>query len=457
VLGEVVTVKRAGSVLAPLVLAGSLFTGGSSFALGADASTHVRRPVLCHGHVATIVGHRADDVQGTGHEDVIVSNGASSVSGRGGDDVICMTGDGPRQLVFVSDGKGDDLITATTTEDRVTVALSDGDDTYLGNDKAEELHVYGTGNDVVDTGAGNDRIDLMQQAAGNGRAVIDGGPGNDTFFPALRPSSALLNGGPGRDKLYPQNYLRLAEGETDGPWTFDNKTHTARTSGTVWTRWKNISSFDFTFLKATRLTFRGSFREERADFSQVPSSFVVPRSVSALMGDGNDLVRVDALESGSIGGGTGTDRFVVVGGAARDDVLEVDLANGTAHTSSPDGTADLSLAGIQDASAFRFTTLTFFGSDDPNEFSSHLSCDSTFSGSGGDDVLVAVSVCGGFGDSQTPPYGTVTMDGGPGDDQLVGNEYTDDYLDGGDGNDTADGLGGTDTCIAETETNCELD
>lgn len=452
----IVTARVLGCIPSRLLLPGVLL--GLSLSVPspspASAETSTLRPLTCHGKKATKVGKPDHGtVTGTMRADVIVSNGVSNVYGLGGSDTICITGTTPGGWVRVDDGGGDDWIRVTTSPDKVIALLGGGDDSFFGSARrTDRVGLRGAGRDVVKTFGGSDSVDILSRPGNPGHAKVDTGSGNDDVSIEYGPSNNPIDGGSGKNRLN----LRF---ESNRAWTIDNRVGEARAGGGVEFRWEHFATFDLTGLAAPDTSFSGSSTDERVFFWDKHGfdEDVTERSVNADMGAGNDQVFVNSLQSGFIGGGTGIDKLVVNGskGAATDETLVVDLGQGTSEASSSLGVGNLLLGGIQDVGASYFTALSLTGNADPNHLGGVVSCYSTFDGAGGDDVMIETRVCGG--PVEDPQFGTVSMNGGPGDDTMTGTGESDDYLNGGDGDDVADGRGGTDTCIAETETNCELD
>ena len=135
---------------------------------------------------------------GTGYVDfsdaVGIDVGSGCAVAPGGDAARCPLGAGGVQ---VSTGGGNDRVRVLEFEEQLAsgalrVDLGDGDDSFAGDGVGTE-NPNGPG-EVVSGGNGNDHLD--------GRAgddVLDGGPGNDTVLGGLGPDRVL--GGPGDDTL----------------------------------------------------------------------------------------------------------------------------------------------------------------------------------------------------------------------------------------------------------------
>ncbi len=87
---------------------------------------------------------------------------------------------------------GADRLVGTSGPDVIFAGA--GDDVIFGNG-GDDVICAGGGADEIDAGGGNDYVD-----AGFGRDVVDGGPGNDTLHG--RSGGDLLRGGEGDDVLY---------------------------------------------------------------------------------------------------------------------------------------------------------------------------------------------------------------------------------------------------------------
>lgn len=167
-----------------------------------------------------------------------------------------------------------------------------------------------------------------------------------------------------------------------------------------------------------------------------------PRVVHVDAGPDDDLV---LLENTALAVGSSID-----GGSGRDDVvasrptgsLELDLRY--YDDLRVDGQAVASVDGVEDAHLGAPTVL-IIGTDGDSNLSANA-CSAALIGLEGDDRLRFVLGDPWFDAERFPCPPTVSMQGGPGADDLVGSDG-DDVLDGGDGRDVVRGRGGDDLVI----------
>jgi Ca2+-binding RTX toxin-like protein len=174
----------------------------------------------------------------------------------------------------------------------------------------------------------------------------------------------------------------------------------------------------------------------------------------------------------TIDGAGGDDEFTVreyhegtlIGHGGRDEVKLIGTFGGTLRAR---GKADFQLnrnrgvvkargttrhwavSGIEILKVFGFGAITATGTRHSDRILAADACRVTVRGSGGDDVLTRrrASDCGKHGQS-------TLVDGGSGNDVLIGSQGNDVLLGGG-GRDSADGRSGVDRCVAEKKKGCE--
>ncbi|WP_345459091.1 hypothetical protein [Nocardioides marinquilinus] len=405
--------------------------------------------------------HRPDGrAIGTPGRDVIVTNGAKYVRAFGGDDLICVTNltDFPRAgVVHLEAAGGDDRVVVTGSSRRaVWAALGAGADRFTGGPGDDEVltgpgEVGGWGpdgdreQDVVSTARGDDVVQTKGSAGRPDR--IDLGHGDDRVE-VRDPDGGrvVVAGGEGRDALV------VGRGSTafSDDLTLDNRDGSATRDGAAWITWTGVQ--DFRVDTSGTLDFRGGPLGEHLVTSEAAAASTIA------MGAGLDVVTLDEGRGPStLDGGAGDDRLELsVRGSGGAEPVVVDVADGTVVPSR----AGLTFTRFDDVfvSDLTLTSVTLRGSG-ADDVLSASGCEITIEGRGGDDRLTSVRTYDQLGDypcSDAPTLieGPATMDGGPGDDVLVGSGFGD-RLDGGDGDDTVDGRAGTDTCLGETRVRCE--
>ena len=283
-----------------------------------------------------------------------------------------------------------------------------GNDVFIGDD-GDDRFDGATGNDTASGGNGNDLLtggagtDSMEGQAGND--TINGDSGNDTVSGGEGTDS--LNGGTGSD--------RISETFSSGTQYVLAQNSAASTDGV-----KNFESASIV----------GSVGKDRIDLS----GFTFPATISGgaeqdtlIGGSAADVLSGD-LGQDSLVGGAGNDTLFggvdpdrITGGAG-DDVFNGGTGSGDVVVESADSNlvlTDTSLRGV------------------------------------GTDVLISMEyafLVGGAGNNtldasaftrNTDTNAAVTLDGGEGNDRLIGSKFSD-LLTGGLGNDTLDGGAGHD-------------
>ncbi|WP_340538201.1 hypothetical protein [Nocardioides sp. GXZ039] len=409
----------------------------------------------CGGETATLVGRPGSaELVGTSGRDVIVTNGVESVDALGGGDLICITGD--TESVTAGSGRDDvrNLQTADGVSDGPGVWLGPGGDTYLGgpgpevvftDDDFPESFAARDDRDVVDTGAG---ADIVATGRPGSRMLdaVDLGPGRDSAsLEGLAAGSTFsLAGGTGRDTLVTSEDATGAL--SNGRWVFDNRRSPgiATVVGEPVLSW---TSFDvFVFEAPVRsVDFLGGDTDERLTADSLRR---------ADMGAGNDVVRFTAAHprGSQVAGGSGTDRFVT----HRQDypaecfgTATVRMGAGT-YRCDDDARYRAAFDGFEVA-RIAAGRVDIVGSRRADQIVVHARCGGRVrAGYGADRVIIRRPKYRCLEGGWTP----IRVDGGPGDDDLVG-WIRRDVLIGGPGSDSADGGPDIDRCFAENRENCE--
>jgi Ca2+-binding RTX toxin-like protein len=397
----------------------------------------------CLGKKATIVGDLQDmyHIDGTKKDDVIVSNGATSVGGGAGDDLICIT----RDSASVSDGPGDDTVVVQLTTSHSPLqqtSLGSGKNTYIGSRGPELVTLYEGVNDVR-TGGGNDTVDLEQRPGPRG--TVDLGPGDDEVRVGRHSGGVLVDGGSGH------NSFDFGDAAFKGErWTFDARAGVAKVDGRTIARWRHITRYQLRYLNgATRVRFTGT---EAAESVYLREFGDFHRKVRADLGGGDDKLWIGGTYRGRVHLGTGHDDLTIAVGSE----AQVDLGAQAAHVVDLTGRRNVfRLTGVENALTTFVETVDLVGGSGDNVLSANAACTATLSGLGGDDRLDVTTDERQAPDDCDPPIGFYwnTLDGGAGDDRLVGG-YLEDLLRGGRGHDSADGAGAQDLCQAEKVTRC---
>ncbi|WP_340538202.1 hypothetical protein [Nocardioides sp. GXZ039] len=443
---------RSLSVAASLA-AGTLILGALS-APDADAAPEA----TCAGETATVVGKpRAWKLYGTEGRDVIVTNGAEWVEALGGDDLVCVTGD--TRTVIAGTGADDvrNLQLAGTLPRGTSMSahLGPGSDTYLGGPDADFVFAD---DDFPGERADRDDLDVVRTGAGNdgvasGRPysrlvdTIELGSGRDlAFLDALSGAPSFsLSGGSGRDMIVIAREAKGALLKAD--WVFDNRSSAgiATADGEAALNWTSFERFVLEpRFSSTR--FYGGDSDERVSAMTLRE---------ADLGAGDDVIEYTMAHPrrSVLRGGPGSDRFVT---HFQDEQAEclgtatVRLAAGT-YVCDDDPAYRASLDGFEGV-RIAAGRVDIAGSRRANTILVHARCGGTVrAGYGADRVTI-----------RRPRYGCrpvldwrpIRVDGGPGDDELVG-WIRRDVLIGGPGRDSADGRADVDRCVAERRVSCE--
>ena len=364
-------------------------------ATSADAATP-----RCHGQRATIVGSPGQTVTGTQRRDVVVTHGADDINTLGGDDLICVTRG--RAYTEVESGRGDDTVLVVSARGRVAMQAGVGADVFRGGPERDTFTSVDGGDDVS-TGRNADDVEIDTSHEGS---RIELGAGRDrlvVYEDGRRAwtSDTRVDAGAGTDVLQLRTNSRSRDAGIDNPAGL--LTLAGRTTPLSW---GSVERFDLAWARARTLSLIG-----RDDVSEevVIDGYQGAEQYELQLGGGDDDVYALSDTQGSVDGGQGVDTFRSAPDIDDPTGLVADLSTGSLVATHADHQRSWVLAGIEDLVA-----RTYLGS----------------------------------------AYPTVVLRGDGGPNRLVGSDG-DDTLDGGPGEDVVDGRGGTDTCYAETTSNCE--
>jgi Ca2+-binding RTX toxin-like protein len=343
-------------------------------------------------------------------DDGIIGNGISRISSVASSETIDFVN--PTGSLTVNAGSGDDTVTLEnmdaqfSTSVRFVVNGEAGNDRLTGSVRA----------DVLNGGSGDDTLNGQQ-----GDDILDGQSGNDTLYGGAGKDT--LTGSAGNDRL-------KGQGSTD----------------TIF----EVGDNDFVLTNRT-LTGNGT------------DSLVAPNRIILIGGDGDNTIDARSFSIGGVTilGGGGDD---VLHGSRRADLIEGndgnDLVNGAQGYDRLDGgSGNDTLYG----GSGRDTLTGGLGDDDLHgqgsqdtlrEFvdSDVLLSDTEMSGLGTDSIdgIEQAYLTGGVGDNlfdaRSFTLGSVTLDGGAGNDSLHGGRR-DDVIFGGVGDDLVNGSNGNDSLL----------
>ena len=361
--------------------------------------------------------------------------GSLTIHSLGGNDAVTIQAlDGGAFGVNIDGGTGDDTLTGTSENDTLIggagndVLLSGpGDDFLDGGDDADTLN-GGGGDDTLIGGTGDDNL-----AGGSGRDSLRGDSGDDRLF-GQGSTGDTLHGGEGDDLIDGGAGDDVIFDEADADFTLTNTSMTGNGNDTIVSVERailfggdsdnRIDTSAFFSAGQTSVTLRGNNGDDTLIGSDIND---------AILGDaGNDTIDGRAGNdklSGSAGrdlliGGAGNDRLRGQGGS-------FDTLIGGDGDDTLDGGAGIDV--IMESADVDFmltnSSLTGRGTDIV------LSIETAHLIGGAGNNIIDIS---GFTASYPP-----TLDGGAGNDQLIGSSFMD-LLRGQDGNDTLNGGGGND-------------
>ncbi|MFZ5691116.1 MAG: calcium-binding protein [Pseudomonadota bacterium] len=338
-----------------------------------------------------------------------------------------------QRLPFIDAGAGDDIVTGSAFADDLRGGA--GNDTLNGGDGNDVL-TGGTGNDTLNGGDDNDILD-----GGVGADALNGGDGDDILV--VRGNQGLLdtfNGGAGTDTLQLIGKVTLKNLDTA---TSSIEILQGAKAGLYGTAQADVLNLSGLTLAPVNVPFvDGGSGDDQLTGSAFADDLRGGAGNDTLNGsDGNDLLNGgtgnDTLNGGddndTLDGGVGID---ALDGGAGDDVLVVrgnqgvfDTFNGGAGTDTLRLIGNVTLAGF-DAAASEIEKLqgggALYGTSQGNLFD--------------------------LSGLQQAPAGLRFVDGGGGNDTLIGSDFNDD-LRGGAGDDILDGRGGNDILYGGTGNN----
>lgn len=397
----------------------------ATLVLGSAIAVEAKRAPRCFGRAATIVGTgKSETLRGTPGADVIVAKGGNDrLVGRGGNDAMC-------------GGKGSDFLIGGPGNDRMGSGPG-----------SEEALAGGPGNDAMDGGPGGfEDVRFVSSRAGVNvdlRAGTATGEGSDTIA-----NVDQVIGSQHADVIYlgddPETFevaLGLGGNDTIYGLAGDDAISGADGDDTI----DGGEGFDF---------LNNIYGHE--DFGQALTPVNVDLVAGTMTGQGSDTLENVEGSTGTPGndsflGNEGDNEFTqmfegddTVDAGGGNDLVDVGDGNDTA-----DGGPGTDIIGHLDHTTGVTVDLGEQGAV----------------GNGSDVVMNFEDVIGSFsndtitGDNQANfiegDEGADTMFGLQGDDILIGDILNFTFLtpDG----DTANGAQGNDTCVAETETDCEAD
>lgn len=409
--------------------------------------------------VIDVATHTIDLTEGSPHVVVIQDDG---VTGNGVSqliiDGVMTTFAVPDSLIVINGGDDDDSISIngldSTFAGQIVVNGNDGDDsidasalslsTTLSGGLGADLLIGGAAADVINGGAGDDTISGNAGAdtlrGGSGRDMLDGGSGDDRVD-GQGSSGDVLTGGAGDDYL-------------DGGSGVDTIQETADTDFTLTAVSLTGSGAD-RLVSVERAILVGGVSGNRID----ASAFTGPGIEGVLMlgEDGDDLLigspHVDQM-NGSGGNDTllgGDSRDTLRGGSGRDSLNggggnDLVVGQGGSGDSVTGGAGDDTLnggAGVDVLIEQVDVNLTLTSNSLSGMGADVFSALEVFEISGNDSANTIDA--SGF----TTPGSLLIINGGGGDDVIVGS-ILDDSIHGGSGNDSLRGGGGNDFLDGES-------
>jgi len=280
------------------------------------------------------------------------------------------------------------------TTENLVLNMNGGDDTFTaGNGLAPLINLTvdgGAGNDTITGGDGNDTL-----LGGDGNDVIAGGRGNDTAQLGAGDDTFVWNPGDGSDVVEGQDGTDTLV--FNGANVNETMSISANGSRVRFTRDIGAVTMDLNGIEHIQLSARGG------------ADTIV---VGDLTGTGVTQVAIDLASIPGTGAGDLAADSVTVNGTKGNDVIEVQSQNGA-----------LVVTGLPEV-------VTVSGSESIDAL--------IVSGGAGNDTLSAATL--------PADNVTLTLDGGAGNDTIIGSQGADSLF-GGDGNDIVTGGRGNDTAL----------
>ncbi|MFO1162169.1 MAG: calcium-binding protein [Reyranellaceae bacterium] len=395
---------------------------------------------------ANLFGGAGNDVVtgGSGGDKLFGQTGNDTLLGKGGNDLL-FGGDGDDTL---TGGDGDDQVFGEAGNDRMIWNPGDDSDLFEGGDGTDTAEVNGgngaetftitpngtrvrfdrvtpapffldigtTEEIVVNANGGDDVITASNGLSGLIRLTIDGGTGNDT-----------ITGGDGND--------RLLGGDGNDTVTGGRGSDTALLgAGDDTFIWNPGDGNDVVDGQdgTDKLLFNGANIAEFMDLSANGGRAKFTRNVANIV---MDLDNIENVQVNALGGAD----QIMVNNLAATDVKQVSIDLGTADgaadqviVAGTNGADQITVAGV--GSSVAVTGLSAQVNADHTEAGDLLVINA---GNGNDTINAAGLAAGVIG---------LTIDGGAGNDAIVGSQGRDTIL-GGDGNDTVTGGRGDDVAL----------
>ncbi len=445
------TLSYAGSVAVNVNLLSGIVSGGD-----AKGDTIV--------NFANVIGSSGNDTLKGDANDNVISGGAGkdNLSGGAGNDTFLVSGTNDRTDIF--DGGEDSDTLSLTGATAVTLAGFNGATTHIESLEGNHLSLLGTsaidtfdlhGMTVtnltfLDAGAGNDIIigsdDGLDLRGGAGGDTITGGSGND-----------IITGGAGLDHLHggagDDTFIVSASNDTTDTFDGGADTDTIQVTGTAVLR---LNGFDATASSIESWDgngrgVTGSGTGDIFDFSGLTSiSATAGHGIGTIDGGAGDDTITGSLNADTILGNSGND--IIHGGAGNDVITG---GAGTDHLFGDDGDDTFIVSGTADV------TDTFNGGAGDNDtiqvtgnsalslsvFNATTSSIEMWNGNGRGVTGTGVADTLDFsGLTSIVGHGIGTINGGAGDDTIVGSNFAN-TINGGAGHDTITGGGGADIFV----------
>jgi Ca2+-binding RTX toxin-like protein len=381
----------------------------------------------------TLIGGGGNDLLfgGDGNDTLIGGAGSDQMFGQAGNDLMIWNpGDGTDLMeggdgidtAEVNGGNASEVFTLTAngsrvrfdrispapfsldigTTENIVVNMNGGDDVFTaGNGLANLIHLTvdgGAGNDTITGGDGNDTL-----IGGDGNDTITGGRGNDLALLGSGDDTFIWNPGDGSDTVEGQDGTDTLQ--FNGSNASETMNLSANGSRARLTRDVGNVTMDLNGMEHINIEALGG-----ADNI----------TVQDLTHTGITQVNIDLSATAGSDVGDGQPDHVTVDGTAGNDNIQISLATVEILGAEP----SFSINGLQEQ-------VNISGAEGANDTL-------TISAGAGNDTINASLLAGGI-------IG-LTIDGGAGNDTIIGSAGNDTLL-GGDGNDTVTGGRGNDTAL----------
>jgi Ca2+-binding RTX toxin-like protein len=384
-------------------------------------------------NIASIDGGLGNDtlIGSAGNDVIIGGTGSDLLAGGAGDDIFRIEGNDSGYDCFQGDA-GIDLILGGAGDDVIRV------NNFSGAYMVEKID-GGLGNNILSGTQYNDTIDLSGTELVN-IASIDGGLGNDTLIGSA--GNDIIIGGTGSDLL--------AGGAGDDIFKIEG-------NDSGYDRFQGDAGIDIILGGAgddvIRVNnFSGAYTVEKIDGGIGNNILAGTQYNDTIDLSGTELVNIASIEGGAgndtligsagndvIIGGTGSD---LLAGGAGDDIFQIIGSDSGYDRFQGDAGIDIILGGAGD-DVIRV-----------NNFSGAYTVEK-IDGGLGNNILAGTQYNDTIDLSGTELVNIASIEGGAGNDKLIGS-YSSDTLDGGAGNDTLIGGKGNDTYRFGTGSGADL-